>query len=287
VAVRAGAVKPVLCVTAFLVAFPVALPAQTYRTTVETRRVAADRAFRVDVTYGVGELVVHPGDAARTYRVGLTYAEDLFDPQVRYDPSANALTIKLAGEGEVNLDDNAHIEQVLDLALPPDVPLDLTLAFGALEADLDLGGLTLRSAEIKTGASETAVTFSRPARGACDRLAFNVGAAQFEATQLGNSGCRVISLSGAVGDMEMDFSGGHLAPETQVNVKVGLGEVRLRIPEHVGIRLESDRFLASVDRAGLVKQGSAYVSPDYDRATTKIMLDIDAALGSVEIERTR
>ena len=268
-------------------ALPAALPAQSYRTTVETRRVAAERPLRVDLTYAVGELLVHPAEASRTYRVGLTYAEELFSPQIRYDASAGSLTIKLEGKGNVDLDKTDELDQTLDLALPPDVPLDLALTFGALEADLELGDLTLRSAVIQTGASDAVVRFSRPARGACDSLAFNVGAAQFEAHQLGNSGCKVITLTGAVGDMELDLSGHRLETVTRLVVKVGLGQVRLRIPEAVGIRLDSDRFLASVDRAGLVKQGSAYVSPGYDRAETKLTIEVDAALGSVEIERTR
>jgi len=206
---------------------------------------------------------------------------------VRYDASAGALTIKLDGKSDVHLDKTDHLDQTLDLALPRDVPLDLSLTFGALEADLELGDLMLRSAEIKTGASDATVTFSEPTRGPCERLTFNVGAAQFEARQLGNSGCQSISLTGAVGDMELDFSGSALRPDTKLFVKVGLGQVRLRIPEAVGIRLDTDRFLASVDRAGLVKQGNAYVSPGFDRATTKLNIEIDAALGSVEIERTR
>lgn len=268
-------------------ALPAALPAQSYRTTVETRRVPAGQPLRVDLTYAVGELTVRPADASRTYQVGLTYAEDVFTPQIRYDQSAGALTIKLEGDGDVHLDDHEKLDQTLNLALPSDVPLDLSLTFGALEADLELGDLTLRTAEIKTGASDAVVAFSRPTRGTCDALTFNVGAAQFEARHLGNSGCRSITLTGAVGEMELDFSGDRLQADTRLQVKVGLGEVRLRIPEAVGIRLDTDRFLASVDRAGLVKQGNAYVSPGFDRAATKLVIEVDAALGSVEIERIR
>jgi len=261
--------------------------AQSYRTTVETRRVEAGRPLRVDVAFGVGELLVHPGDGSRTYRVALTYAEDAFTPEVRFNQGAGLLSVKLAGEGHVNLDDVDASDQRLDLGLPRDVPLDLSLAFGALEAEVELGGLDLRTAEIKTGASETVVMFSSPGTGACSRLEFNVGAAQFEARQLGNSGCRVIELRGAVGEMELDLSGERLTGDTRLLVKVGLGEVRLLVPEAVGITLETDRFLASVSRAGLVKQGSVFVSPGFDRAAAKLYIEVDAALGSVEIERIR
>ena len=276
---------PAWLATALLAVLPVVLPAQSYRTTVETRRVAADRPLKVELGFGVGELTLRRSEAAHTYRIGMTYAEDVFNPEVRYEANAGTLTIKLAGEGGLRLNDSHKLDQELDVALPGDVPLDLSLSFGAIEAHLELGGLTLRTAEIKTGASETAVTFAQPTLGTCDQLTFNVGAAQFEARQLGNSGCRTISLAGAVGEMELEFSGERLAPDTRLFIKVGLGEVRLRIPEAVGIRVESDRFLASVDRAGLVKHGSAYLSPGYDEARTKLTIEIDAALGSVEIER--
>lgn len=261
--------------------------AQSYRTTVETRRVEAGRPLRVDVAFGVGELLVHPGDGSRTYRVALTYAEDAFTPEVRFDQGAGLLSVKLAGEGHVNLDDVDASDQRLDLGLPRDVPLDLSLSFGALDAQVELGGLDVRTGEIKTGASETVVMFSSPTTGACSRLGFDVGAAQFEARQLGNSGCRVIELRGAIGEMELDLSGTRLAAETRLVIKVGLAEVRLLVPEAVGITLESDRFLASVSRAGLVQQGSLFVSPGFDRADAKLYIEVDAALGSVEIERTR
>jgi len=34
-----------------------------------------------------------------------------------------------------------------------------------------------------------------------------------------------------------------------------------------------------------VKRGSAYFSPNYDSASAKLLIDLDAALGSIEIER--
>lgn len=261
--------------------------AQSYRTLVETRRVEAGRPLRVNVEFAVGELFVHPAEGSRAYRVSLTYAEDTFTPQVRFDPGAGLLSVSLEGERHRSFDDDDLSDQRLDLALPRDVPLDLSLSFGALEAEIELGELALRTAEIKTGASDAVVMFSSPTTGTCERLQFHVGAAQFEARQLGNSGCKVIELSGAVGEMELDLSGERLAGVTRLIVKVGLGEVRLLVPEAVGIRLDSDRFLASVSRAGLVKQGPMFVSPGFDRAEAKLELQVDAALGSVEIVRTR
>ena len=50
-----------------------------------------------------------------------------------------------------------------DVGLTAEVPLDLRLDTGASRANLDLGGLRLRSLELKTGASETRVRLPRAA----------------------------------------------------------------------------------------------------------------------------
>lgn len=274
-----------LLLTILLAAMARPLSAQELLSRVETRKVDGNGLFTVDVSFAVGELVVRPA-SGRLYRVSMDYA-DVFDPTIRFDPAGRSLTIKLDGEGHLNGEDLEDLDQRLSLDLPRNVPLDLTMAFGALEADIDLGELMLRTGKIRAGASHTTVSFSGATRGVCERLDFEVGAAEFDVQQLGNSGCRNISLKGAVGEMTLDFSGDHWADETRLFIKVGLGEVRLRIPESVGIRLEANRFLASVSRAGLVKQGSAFVSPGYDQANTKLIIEVDAALGSVEIERFR
>lgn len=261
------------------------LTAQTYRTTVETRRVSGP--LSVDLTFAVGELLVRPGDHDHSYRLALTYAENLFNPSIRFDADRGRLAVKLdddhiGGHGDIDASD-----QLLDLALPRSAPLDLDLSFGAIEATIELGGLTVRSVKIRTGASETTVSFASPTRGACERIEFSVGAAEFEALQLGNSGCRRVSLEGAIGEMHLDFTGQRWDGDTRLHIKVGLGEVRITVPDDVAIRMNASRFLASVDQSGLVREGSYLQSPNFDRARTKLLIDVEAALGSVEIERVR
>lgn len=277
--------KTTLLAAAVLAGASLPLAAQTYRTTVETRRVTGP--LSVDLTFAVGNLVVRPASHDHSYRLAMTYAEDVFEPSVRFDADRGRLAVKLEGDRIRLHDDFDADDQLLDLALPRSVPLDLELSFGAIEADIELGGLTLRSAQVRTGASETTVSFASPARGSCDRLEFSVGAAEFEALQLGNSGCRLVSLEGAVGEMHLDFTGQGWSGDTRLHIKVGLGEVRITVPETVGIRMNANRFLASVTHSGLVRQGSYLQSPGFDGAESRLVIEVEAALGSVEIDRVR
>jgi hypothetical protein len=269
---------------------PASAAAQSYRTVVESRRLDRAEPLAVDVGFGVGKFRLAAGDRAELYRVGLTYLEDHFDPTVTYDARRGRLRIELGDSRESSLD-LGNIEdnrQRLDLALSTEVPLDLHLRFGAIESDIALGGLAVRSATIETGASETVLSFSEPNKSACDALRLTVGAAQFEVIGLGNSRCRAVTLKGGVGQIVLDFTGAWAeGAEMRVSASVGLGEVRLRVPEDVGVRLEVSRFLAGLDLDGFTKRGSTYVSANYDRSPVKVRVDVNAAFGSIGVDWVR
>lgn len=272
--------------TAFAAAVaPGVARAQSYQTVVESRRLDRADPLQVVVEFGVGRFRVGPADGPQLYRVGLTYLDEHFDPDVSYEPEDGILRIAVEGRNRgVNLGDVKHNRQRLDIALTREIPVDLELSFGAVEADIELGGLSLRSARVHTGASETTIGFGEPNRVACDQLAMELGAAAFEAYGLGNSRCRSIEVKGAVGEIVLDFSGDWPAgTEIRVDANVGLGEVRLRVPERVGVRLDVDRFLARLDLEGLTKRGSTYFSADYDRAPAKLIVNANAAFGSIAV----
>jgi hypothetical protein len=273
-----------------VLAAPSAAPAQSYRTLVESRRLDRREEIHVAVKFAVGRFRLAPGGNAELYRVGLTYLDEQFEPDVSYDPQDGMLRIDLQGrhEREVHLKDLDDTRQRLDLALSPEVPIRLDLTFGAVEAEVELGGLTLQSASLETGASETVVRFSQPNRAACDDLTMKVGAAEFEVIGLGNSRCRSLDLKGGVGEITLDFSG-DWAPgaEMRVSANVGLGDVHLRVPEGVGVRLDVHRFLVSLQLEGFAKRGSTWYSAGYDRAAVKLLVDVNAAFGSIEVDWIR
>ena len=262
-----------------------AAPAQTYRTLTESRRLGGEQELRVNVGFGVGHFELSPMNGNDLYRVGLVYDAERFEPEVRYRESRNALYAGVDGRGRGGMNHKGGTEQRLDLALSNRVPIHLRLEFGAVEADLELGGLSLTGVHIQTGASETELRFSEPNRTVCETLRIEVGAAEFLAEGLGNAHCRRVRVAGGVGSITLDFTGQWAREiDTQVSVEMGLGGLTLRLPEDVGVHMDLDRFLVSVDRDGFDKRGSMYFSRNYESATTRLELEIDAALGNIDIE---
>lgn len=264
--------------------------AQDYRTASASRQRRGEENLSVNVQFGVGTFQMRPAPERVLYRMNLRYDARAFEPLAEYDAGERRLRVGVEGlnlrSDRINYPDMP--EQRLELELSPAVATELELAFGAGKADVELGGLSLRSIGIKGGASETVVRFSQPNRIACDRLTFEVGAIDLKTERLGNARCRRIELKGAAGDITLDF-GGEWAQDapTQVDIAVGVGSVTLRFPEDLGIAVEVARFLTSFDQAGLQRRGDRYYSANYEAATSKVELNLKTALGSVEIEWVR
>ncbi len=258
--------------------------AQTLRTLTSARQLHGETSLIVDVTYAVGEMRIEPASAGDLYRMEVRYDEDKFAPVREYDADAGVLRLGLRSlRGHTSLR-GGHGDETpsLDVALTGEVPLALRLQVGAAEADVELGGLQLRRLAYKTGASESHVRFSRPNPADCDALTFEVGAAEFTASDLGNSNCRRMGFHGGVGEMTLDFSGAWRG-SADASVKIGIGELKLVLPRDLGVAITLNRFLASFDRSGFTKRGGVYYSDNYATARVRLNLDVDAAFGGIEV----
>lgn len=259
--------------------------AQTrWRELAASRQLSGERRLDVDVTYGAGTLVVGRGAPGTLYRLHVRYDEDAFTPVADY--AAGRLEVGIDGEdGGIEMDGDSEGGR-LDLELSPDVAVALELAFGAGRAQIDLGGIRVRSLLLETGASETRLDVSSPNAVAMERAEFEVGAADFAASRLGNLNAAEIEVSAGVGKVRLDL-GGEWQRNARVRVEMGLGSLELALPESVGVRLVRETFLTSFDAAGLVRRGDDYYSANWESAERQVTVDVDAAFGSVRILWTR
>jgi len=254
--------------------------AQSWRTVTQSRQVSNERSLDVDVTYGAGQFRVRPAESGVLYRLELRYDEDTFEPVNEY--RNGRLRVGIDGSHKKIRVGKGESAGNLDLRLAVDVPMDLNLEFGAVKADLDLGGLALTDLRMVTGASETVIDVSKPNPVSLGTAKIAVGAAQFHARRLGNLNAERIEVDAGVGAITLDFTG-DWQRDAEVSVDLGVGTLELRFPEGLGVRLRKDSFLATIDPQGLVKRGDYYYSTDWDEADRQVDIDVDAALGKVSV----
>ena len=259
--------------------------AQTWRTLSSARQVHGERALTVHVEYGAGRFSLAPGPAGTLYRMDMKYDEERDQPIREYDPVSGTLHVGVRTETDHHVSLGGHHRDQpssLDIALAPGLPLDLDIEIGAAEANLDFGGLTVRSLRYKTGASQSNLRFASLNPGACDELSVDIGAAALHATGLANANCRRMRFSGGVGEVELDFSGEWHHP-IDATVNVGIGTLKLQVPRDVGVAIRLNRFLASFESAGFTKRGDTYYSGNFETAHNRLTLDVNATLGGVEV----
>jgi len=257
-----------------------AAQAQNRRTVTMSRQVEDEQELEVNVRYGAGRFSVGPAESGVLYHMQIEYDEDVFRPIAEYqDRSLQIGTESLGRHFWFRRDRGAG---KMELALSRDVAMDLNMDFGAVRADIDLGGIRLTRLEINTGASQTLIDISEPNRETMSRASMDVGAAEFTVLNLGNLNAEVIEIDAGIGEIDLDFSG-DWRQDTRVSIDMGIGSLVLRFPRGLGVRLVKNTFLTSLDSEGLVKRGDAYYSLDYDDAEYQITVDVDAAFGSIRV----
>lgn len=269
---------------AALAVWPHASAAQSWRTVTTSRQASGQEDLRVQVSYGAGTFRVRSAEQGLLYRMHLRYDEDLFEP--RAELSGNRLRLGVEGlDGSIRIG-KTHKGGEMELALGRGIPMELDLEFGAVRAEIDLGGLSLTELDLSTGASESTVDVSEPNPEAMRTASFQVGAADFTARHLGNLNARSVSVDAGIGSVALWFDG-DWRQDADVAIQMGLGSLDLHFPEGLGVKLTKDSFLTSLDFEGMVKRGDDYYSLDWDRATRKVTIELDAAFGSVKVLRVR
>jgi hypothetical protein len=257
-------------------------PFSTYRQWHGETRVAA----RLD--YAAGALRLAAGRPAELYRMDVLYDGDRYVPVSDFDAAEGnvALGLRASGEGGLRVVSKSQLRQTASVTFSPKSDLALAVTLGAVDGDLELGGLRLTDLALEAGASRATVRFSQPNAVRCRAATLTAGAAELTVLGLGNSRCERIAFEGGVGQVTLDF-GGAWTSSSRVEVKMALGKVALRLPRQVGIRITLDKFLATFEPQGLVRRGTSYLSPGYDKASRHLDIDVTTAVGGVTVEWVR
>lgn len=272
--------KALAAASAGALMMPAAVVAQSMRTVTMSRQLEDTEQMRVTVEYAAGHFSIGSLDNGLLYSMSLRYDEDHFEPIADYSNHRLNLGVD-AIHGGIRMRGHRDSGE-LDLRLARGVPMDLDLEFGAVKADLDLGGLALTRLDLSTGASQSTVDVSEPNTSAMPRARFEVGAADFTAKHLGNLQADRIEVSAGVGSVALWFDG-NWKRDSRVAIDMGLGTLELHVPEGLGVQIRKDSFLTALDSEGLVKRGDTYESLDWDSAARKVTIDLDAAFGSVKV----
>ncbi len=114
-------------------------------------------------------------------------------------------------------------------------------------------------------------------------LDVDVGAAEL---QCDLTGLNIARLNVNAGASSMRVRLGDRYPETEVVINAGVSSIRLSVPESSGCEIRVDTKLTSKSFDGFTKYGkSTYRTDNFETAGQKILVDVDAGVSSIAIDR--
>lgn len=209
--------------------------------------------LRVVITMGAGELGIDGG------------AEELLEAEFAYNIAEWAPTVEyyngrltIAQPSSQRVPFNENVRYVWTLDFNTTVPMALRAELGAGTGTLDLGSLKVRTVDIKLGAGDVVVDLS------------------------GNRSLERLDMDMGAGSLDLDLRG-EWQEDVSVNIRGGLGETTLHLPQHIGVRVRVDRGLGHVNVRGLQRDGNTYVNALYGESPVTLYVNLQAGIGQVSL----
>ncbi len=201
----------------------------------ETRSIHLDKAERVraELKMSAGELNVR-GGAAKLLDAGFTYNVAEWKPVIDYKNSGGIGDLTLEQRGSSSI--GGSRKNRWDLRFNDGVPIDLRVHFGAGEARLDLGSLSLRSVAVEMGAGSLRVDLrGAPREDYSVRIRGGVGEAvvylprEVGVAATASGGLGDISVTGLQkkGDRYVNDAYENAKVRIRVDVQGGVGSIKL------------------------------------------------------------
>lgn len=251
-----------------------------------------------------------PLDAATSARVRIDFAvgEATIKP---LNTSDNLIEADLIYVGDVRLEASGETEKVVslsqlpgasewlrstlgwlgsgqrlrwDVALTPNIPLNLDLHSGAGRSNFDLTGLQVTGLNISSGAGEMIVLL--PAGSYNTRVSGGVG--RTDLTVNGDSSLD-LNISSGAGEVNLTINEG---AALNARISGGVGATNVRVPANAAVRLEARTGLGAINAGRLHRvsgsgdfwdKGGVWQSPGYEAAERKILIRFDGGVGAFNL----
>ncbi len=253
----------------------------------QSQPLGQEKSLYSNIRLDVGALEISAGDSsAPLYSYEVAYDKNSFAPDAYYIlPSGDTEgrlsfhfhSTRTPGGGQKNEINKLH------LAFNNSVPLNLDVTAGVGELRFSLSGLSLSRLDLKAGVGGAKLTSYEPNPILCDHIRLTSGVGEMEAIGLGNLNFRQLEFAGGVGSADLDFSG-DWKQSADIEIRVGVGEVKMRMPREIGVRVDSAKnFLSGVHLEGFRQSNSSYYSENYERAAIKASIRVTTGIGGLKV----
>lgn len=160
------------------------------------------------------------------------------------------------------------------------VDTDLALTCGGVSADIDLGGLPLRSCILTLGGVTMDVDFSVPTTRQVESISITGGGIVLTMSHIGNTDFRKLSFLGGGGIVDLDFQGAYTSEQHNATILAAGHLLGISVPSDAGERAQvlSIGMPISIQGSGWEADFSLFFYQRFttsDYTTQNVKIDID------------
>lgn len=200
----------------------------------------AEEALRLALDLSAGNFRIEPGPPGEPLKVEADYDSGRFKLEQRYDEEDNTYHVRFGLRGGIFGYFRGSVEEgasKIRILVPPDRPVALTGKVGVGESRFELGGLWITDIKLDMGVGDHELAVSEPLRAPLKRIEIDASIGETDLRWLGNASPARIELSQSVGEMSVDLRGAWQR-DASVEVDVGIGECRVRVPRDVHVQVD-------------------------------------------------
>lgn len=208
---------------------------------------AIETMGRVVLDVSGGSLEIVPGEPGEEIRVEGDYDPERFELKAGFEKSDDGTWVYgLSFKGGGAISRSGGNRDRVKLILPPDAPFQLSGEVGIGESRIELGGLSVTAVDLELGTGSHEISFSEPLPMSMDHFRVEGATGETKVEQLGNASPASVYVSHDIGELVVDLSGewNRDADEViEIDVKSGIGECVVRVPETARIEYEKRGWL--------------------------------------------
>jgi hypothetical protein len=92
-----------------------------------------------------------------------------------------------------------------------------------------------------------------------------------------------LTINGGAGEVTIDLTG-DWQNDLEARIMGGLGDIHLRLPADVGVRIEVDTGIGTVDASGLTRDGNTYTNDAYGVSDVTLQIHIGGGVGNIDVD---
>lgn len=214
--------------------------------------------LRADIRMGIGEIEIS-GGAEDLMEAVFNFNVDELEPNISYDVSGTKgeLIVEHEDTNGLAIGDYDDVQSEWILQFNDDVPVDMKLSIGAAKGTLDLQGIALTNLNIEVGAGDTEIW-------------------------LGDNDLRELDIEMGAGELTLDLTG-NWERDLSAEITAGVGHLVVYLPSDIGVVIDIEMGVASLETSGLSKDGSRYTNDAYGESDVTLLLDIQGGIGQIEL----